>query len=114
MEKRPKQKLEAAGWVVGDTDQFLGLTDAEADFIHLKLSSAKELKDRRMALEPSQSQVAKMVESSHSRVAKTEGADPSVSADLRIETILKLGASRAEIAEAVSAPLAGGCQGFWG
>ena len=45
MDKRTRQKLEAAGWVVGDTDQFLGLTDAEAEFVHLKLCLAKELKD---------------------------------------------------------------------
>ena len=41
-----KTGSEAAGWVVGDTDQFLGLTDAESEFIHMKLGLARELKER--------------------------------------------------------------------
>ena len=32
MDRNTKQKLEAAGWVFGDADQFLGLTDAESAF----------------------------------------------------------------------------------
>ena len=95
MAKGTKQKLEPAGWVVGDTDQFLGLTDAEAEFIHVKLSLAKELKDRRLDRGLSQTQLATIVGSSQSRVAKMEGAAPSMSADLRIPTLLKLSASRA-------------------
>ena len=49
VDRRPKQRHEAAGWVVGATDQVLGLTDAKADFTHLKLSLAKDWKDRRLA-----------------------------------------------------------------
>lgn len=107
MDRNTKQKLEAAGWVFGDANQFLGLTGAESEFIHMKLGLARELKERRLARGLSQTQVAKMVGSSQSRVAKMEAADPSVSADLLIQALLKLGASRKEVAQAVSAPLAG-------
>lgn len=107
MDRNTKQKLEAAGWVFGDANQFLGLTGAESEFIHMKLGLARELKERRLARGLSQTQVAKMVGSSQSRVAKMEAADPSVSADLLIQTLLKLGASRAEVAQAVTAPLSG-------
>jgi len=107
MDSTTKQKLTAAGWVVGDTEQFLGLSDAESEFIHLKLALARKLKDRRLAGRLSQTQVANIVGSSQSRVAKMEASDPSVSADLLIQTLLRLGVSREEVAQAVSAPLAG-------
>ena len=40
MDRNTKQKLEAAGWVFGDADQFLGLTDAESAFIHMRFAIA--------------------------------------------------------------------------
>ena len=33
MDKKAKKNLEAAGWTIGDAQGFLGLTDAEAEFI---------------------------------------------------------------------------------
>ena len=49
-----------------------------------------------------QDDVAKMLESSQSRVAKMEPADPSVSLDLLVRALLILGASRREIARVMS------------
>jgi predicted XRE-type DNA-binding protein len=102
MDSKSKEKLEAAGWVVGDAEEFLGLSEAESEFIKMKLALARNLKDRRLARRLNQTQVAKIVGSSQSRVAKMEAADPTVSVDLLIRSFLKLGATRTDVAEAVS------------
>jgi hypothetical protein len=37
MEEEKKARLEARGWMVGSTEEFLGLTPAEAAYIELRL-----------------------------------------------------------------------------
>ncbi len=103
MDKKTKKKLAEAGWESGDAQDFLGLTDAEAEFIEMKLALARDLRARRVERHLNQTQVARIVGSSQSRVAKMEAADPTVSVDLLIRTLLKLGAHRKDVARAVSA-----------
>ena len=105
MDKATKQKLEAAGWKTGDAQDFLGLTDAEAAFVDMKLALAADFKARRLDRHLNQTQVARIIGSSQSRVAKMEAADPSVSVDLLIRALLKLGARRRDVAKAVAAPV---------
>jgi len=69
----------------------------------MKLSLARDLRARRLERHLNQTQVARIVGSSQSRVAKMEAADPSVSIDLLIRSLLKLGAERKDVAKAVSA-----------
>ena len=105
MDKATKQKLAAAGWTTGDAQDFLGLTDAEAAFVDMKLALAADLKARRLDRHLNQTQVARIIGSSQSRVAKMEAADPSVSVDLLIRALFKLGARRRDVAKAVAAPV---------
>jgi transcriptional regulator with XRE-family HTH domain len=49
-----------------------------------------------------QTDLAKRVNSSRSRVAKMEGGDPSVSIDLLIRSVLALGASSRDVARTIS------------
>jgi predicted transcriptional regulator len=56
------------------------------------------LRERRACVGLSQSDLAKRIGSSQSRVAKMEAGDPSVTLDLLIRTLLALGASTKEIA----------------
>ena len=105
MNTKTKKKLEAAGWVTGDAKDFLELTDAEAAFIETKLALAADLRARRLKKHLNQTQVARLIGSSQSRVAKMEAADPSVSVDLLIRSILKLGAKRRDLAKVVAAPV---------
>jgi len=49
-----------------------------------------------------QDQLAKKIHSSQSRVAKMEFGDPSVSLDLLIRSLIALGASKKELAKAIS------------
>ncbi len=102
MDKKTKKKLEAAGWRAGDAQDFLELSDAEAAFIDMKLALAEDLRALRLERHLNQTQVARIVGSSQSRVAKMEAADPSVSIDLLIKSLLKLGAARKDVAKAVA------------
>ncbi len=103
MNPTKKTKLEAAGWKVGDAADFLGLSADEAAYIELKIALSEQLKKRRLKQKLTQIEMANLVESSQSRVAKMEAADTSVSIDLLIKSLLALGASRKELATAIAA-----------
>ena len=46
MKSSKRQKLEAAGWIVGSTADFLGLSKEEELLIDMKLALANKLKAR--------------------------------------------------------------------
>jgi len=102
MRKTKRKRLEAKGWKVGGVDEFLGLTPEESEYIELKLKLAENLRKRRERRKLTQVELAKMVRSSQSRVAKMEAGDPSVSLDLLIRSLLALGASNRELARMIS------------
>ena len=102
MKKAKKEKLQAAGWRVGTAEEFLGLSKEEAAFVGMKLALVGSLRRRRQAKRLTQAQLARQIGSSQSRVAKMEAADPSVSVDLLLKTLLSMGATRAEIARIIS------------
>ena len=102
MHKRKKQRLEAKGWRVGSAQEFLGLSDEESAYVELRLRLAESLRARRQKRKLSQSDLARMLHSSQSRVAKMEGGDPSVSIDLLVRSLLALGASSRDLARAIS------------
>lgn len=102
MDKTNKARLEAAGWRVGDSADFLELTTEEAAFVELKLALADYLRDIRVRHGWTQSHVAKVLGSSQSRVAKMEAADGSVSVDLLVKSLLTLGASRKEVGQVIA------------
>jgi DNA-binding XRE family transcriptional regulator len=98
MKETKRKKLEAAGWKVGSTAEFLDLTTEEEELVAMKLSLAANVKSRRESLKMTQQELAKQIGSSQSRVAKIESADKSVSIDLLIRSLASLGATRREIA----------------
>ena len=97
-----RKKLEAAGWKVGSAREFLGLSDEEAAFVELKLTLSASLKKCRTSRGLSQSELAKRLRSSQSRVAKMEASDPAVSLDLLIRALLAAGAKKKDIARAIA------------
>ena len=101
MDTARKKRLESKGWKFGTVQEFLGLTDAETALIELHLSLAKSVRERRLKLGLTQVEVAKRLGSSQARVAKMESADPSVSLDLFISSLLKLGVSRSEVGRVI-------------
>lgn len=102
MRESKRKRLEAKGWRVGSTAEFLNLSPEEAAYIELKLKLASKLREWRAQRQLTQGDLARRVRSSQSRIAKMEAGDPSVSLDLLIRTLLALGASSREIARAIA------------
>ena len=98
-----RKKLEAAGWTVGDTKDFLALCPNEAEFVEIKLALARRLRALREQLHWTEAELAKHVGSSQSRVAKMEAADPTVSVDLLVRSLLAAGADRRDLGRVVGA-----------
>lgn len=97
-----RRKLENAGWRVGDARDFLELTPGEAEFVEIKLSLARRLRELREEQNWTQAEFARRVGSSQSRVAKMEAADPTVSVDLLVRSLLAAGADRRELGRIVA------------
>jgi predicted XRE-type DNA-binding protein len=102
MDKRKKKDLESKGYKVGSTEEFLGLSTDESEYIELKLALSQALAKRRKQKNMTQTQLAKMLKSSQSRVAKIEKGDPSVSVDLLVKSLLAMGANKKSIAKAIA------------
>jgi predicted metal-binding transcription factor (methanogenesis marker protein 9) len=92
MDKTKRKHLESAGWKIGTVKEFLDLSSEESAYIELKLQLAKNLQKRRIEKRLTQIEVARILKSSQSRVAKMEAGDPTVSVDLLIRSLLTLGA----------------------
>jgi predicted XRE-type DNA-binding protein len=104
MDKNKRQKLEGAGWRVGSVADFLGLSDEEAALVEVKLGLANAVRKHRSRRRMTQEQLGRLLGSSQSRVAKMEAADPSVSIDLMVRSLLRMGATRKDVASYISMP----------
>jgi DNA-binding XRE family transcriptional regulator len=102
MRESKRKRLETKGWRVGSTAEFLNLSPEEAAYVELKIKLASKLREWRVRRRLTQGDLARLVKSSQSRVAKMEAGDPSVSLDLLIRTLLSLGASSREIARIIA------------
>ncbi|MGH9323094.1 MAG: helix-turn-helix domain-containing protein [Vicinamibacteria bacterium] len=102
MKRKKRERLEKAGWKVGSAERFLGLSAEEARFIELKLALSEAVRRQRSSAGLSQEERAKRLGSSQSRVSKMEKADPTVSVDLLVRTMLAAGATRRDIAAAIA------------
>jgi DNA-binding XRE family transcriptional regulator len=97
MDKRKKKQLESSGWKLGSAKDFLGLSDEEHALVELKLGLANAIKETRIHQSLTQQQLAKLLGSSQSRVAKMEAAEAAVSIDLMMRCLLRMGASRRDL-----------------
>lgn len=98
MDRKKKERLEAKGWKVGSAYEFLEMSDEEAAYVELKLVLSEVLRRLRKQKNLTQTQLAELMGSSQSRVAKAESADESVSLDLLIRSLLTMGASNHDLA----------------
>jgi DNA-binding XRE family transcriptional regulator len=101
MDTLKRQRLEAAGWSIGDAANFLELSPEEVAFIEMKLSLSRRLRELRLSQKLSQESLAKRINSSQLLVAKMEAGDSSVSLDLMVRTLLAMGASREDVGMAL-------------
>ena len=103
MNNARKAKLKAKGWRTGSAADFLGLSPEESYFVELKLRLADDLKLRRTKRRISQEQLAVLVGSSQSRIAKMERGDASVSIDLLVRSLLAMGAKPKDLGRSIAA-----------
>ena len=102
MRKEKRTRLERAGWKVGTVRELLGLSKAEEALVELKLILSRGLRERRARRKLTQAQLARLLKSSQSRVAKMEAGDPSVSIDLLIRSLLAMGTTQRELAQVIA------------
>ena len=98
MDRKKKKRLEERGWVVGAAAGFLGLAPAEERYIELKFALGESLREARRERGLTQTDLARTIGSSQSRVAKMEAGDPTVSTDLILRALLELGLTNQELA----------------
>ena len=102
MDTKKKKVLESKGYKVGTVEEFLSLSSDESEYIELKLALSEALIKHRKKSNLTQAQLAKMLKSSQSRVAKMEKGDPTVSVDLLVKSLLAMGADKKSIARAIA------------
>lgn len=98
METSKQRRLQKGGWKLGSAEEFLGLSDVEARLVQARLGLSAAVRRYRLANRLTQTQLAKALGSSQSRVAKLEAGDASVSLDLLIRALFTLRAPAREIA----------------
>ena len=101
MDIKKQEKLKAAGWAIGSAYDFVGLTPDEIELVELRLSLSRRVKQLRLAQSLTQSELAKRIGSSQSRIAKMEAGDPSVSLELLLRSAFALGDTRADVFKAI-------------
>ncbi len=78
------------------------MTPDEAAYVELRLKLSDAVRDFRKKKRLTQIELAELLHSSQSRVAKAEAADESVSLDLLIRSLLALGATDRDLAKAIT------------
>lgn len=104
MDIRKRKRLEAAGWRVGGTREFLGLSEDEAVLVDTRIALTELVRDLRKRTGLTQTALAQRLRSSQSRVAKIEAGDASVSLDLIVRAAVAAGAKRSDLARVIARP----------
>ena len=99
MNTQKRKRLEEKGQKFGTIKEFLNLSPEENNYIEVKVALSKGLQKFRKDKKATQAQLAKMLASSQSRVAKMEKGDPSVSIDLLVRSLFTLGMSKKYLAQ---------------
>lgn len=79
--------------------EFLDLSEVDMQIIDLKVKLARTLREARQQQALTQVQLAGILDTGQSRVAKMEAADESVSTDLLIRSLLSLGFTTRDIGD---------------
>ena len=98
MNRTKRTALEAAGFRVGNAEDFLGLTAEERQIVDLRVAVARAVRRLREKMHLSQQELAKRIRSSQSRVAKIESAAEGVSLDLSFRGLFAVGGQLTDLA----------------
>jgi DNA-binding XRE family transcriptional regulator len=102
MKKNTKERLENKGYRFTDAKEFLGLSDEEMALIDLKLVLIEKVREIRQRDALTQKDLAKLINTSQSRVAMIENAASDVSLDIICKALFALGVTRRQLATAIA------------
>src|SRR5436305_6319884 len=102
MDPDRKHRLEAAGFKFGSVGELFGLTEAEEELIEMKVALAEAIRYLREASSLSQADLARLIGTGQARVSKLERSSESTSLDTLFRCMLVLGATRQDLAKAIS------------
>ena len=91
METNKRKALVAAGWAVGDTADFLEMSEAERQLLDARAQVAAAVREARTISNLSQKELGKRLKTSQPRIAKIERAAPDVSLDQLIRALVAAG-----------------------
>lgn len=91
MDVTKRKALEAAGWKLGDAEDFLEMSDEERQLLDARVNMALAIKRQRKALEMSQKELGAILKTSQPRVAKIERAASDVSLDQLVRAFTAVG-----------------------
>ena len=100
MKAEKNRRLQAAGWKETTVQEFLNLSEADVQYIEMKLALSRLLRLVRERRRLTQTKAAALLNTSQSRLARMEAGDPSVSLDLLVRGLLALGVSRRDLLKA--------------
>ncbi|WP_406694583.1 helix-turn-helix domain-containing protein [Singulisphaera sp. Ch08] len=91
MDPEKRKRLEAAGFKFGDAADFLGLSEAENQIVEFRVALARAIREGREEKGLTQKQLADLIGSSQSRIAKVEAATDEVTVDLMLKALVAVG-----------------------
>jgi transcriptional regulator with XRE-family HTH domain len=106
MNKQERDALEAAGFRVGDAEDFLELTDEERRLVELRVAISRAVRGRREEQGLTQGQVARKLKTSQPRVAMIEAGAAAVSLDAMFRGLFVLGGGLEDLQAGRPAPAA--------
>jgi len=86
------------GWVEGSVKEFLKLSPADMEYIETRRALSHQLRAERQKQHLTQTELAIRLKTSQSRVAKMEQGDSTVSLDLLIQSLYRVGMTRKSVA----------------
>jgi DNA-binding XRE family transcriptional regulator len=102
MRSTKRTKLEKGGYRLTDTKELLNLSTDEIALIDLKISLIKRLREARTTAGLTQKELAKLMNSSQSRIAMLEGGSPDISLELICRALFSLGLSHKDLGKLIS------------
>jgi predicted XRE-type DNA-binding protein len=97
MNEAKRKRLEAAGFSVGDAEDFLGLTPVERELVNLRVTLSRAVRSLRERKNMTQKEVATRINSSQSRIAKLESGANDVSLDLMFRAYFAVGGKLSDV-----------------
>jgi len=91
MDAKKRKALEAAGWKLGDAEDFLEMNAEERQLLNARVEIALAIQRQRKALDLSQKELGARLKTSQPRVAKIERAASDVSLDQLVRAFTAAG-----------------------